>query len=105
MTTRGKVVLALVLLGLLAAVAVAWNARGPGGKSGNVAAGAQKWTCPMHPQIVMDHAGSCPICGMDLVPVGSRAAAEPSGVSGQGVVRLDATRRQLIGVRTASVEL
>ncbi|WP_038126722.1 efflux RND transporter periplasmic adaptor subunit [Thiomicrorhabdus sp. Milos-T2] len=26
-----------------------------------------KYVCPMHPQIVRDHEGSCPICGMDLV--------------------------------------
>jgi P-type Cu+ transporter len=26
------------------------------------------WTCPMHPQIVADQAGSCPICGMALEP-------------------------------------
>jgi rubrerythrin len=25
------------------------------------------WTCSMHPQIVQDSPGSCPICGMDLV--------------------------------------
>ncbi|CCH57655.1 RND family efflux transporter MFP subunit (plasmid) [Fibrisoma limi BUZ 3] len=25
------------------------------------------YTCPMHPQIVQDEPGSCPICGMDLV--------------------------------------
>ncbi len=26
-----------------------------------------KYTCPMHPQIIEDHPGTCPICGMDLV--------------------------------------
>src|SRR5438874_11098854 len=26
------------------------------------------WTCPMHPQIVRDAPGSCPICGMALEP-------------------------------------
>ena len=26
------------------------------------------FTCPMHPMIVQDGPGSCPICGMDLVP-------------------------------------
>jgi Cu2+-exporting ATPase len=26
------------------------------------------YTCPMHPQIKQDHPGSCPICGMDLIP-------------------------------------
>jgi Cu+-exporting ATPase len=33
-----------------------------------VAAGAQ-WTCPMHPEIVKDGPGSCPICGMALEPM------------------------------------
>ncbi len=28
-----------------------------------------KWTCPMHPEIVRDAPGSCPICGMALEPV------------------------------------
>src|SRR5690606_13809127 len=27
-----------------------------------------EYTCPMHPEIVQDHPGNCPICGMDLVP-------------------------------------
>ncbi|MBB6611666.1 efflux RND transporter periplasmic adaptor subunit [Pontibacter sp. Tf4] len=26
------------------------------------------YTCPMHPQIVQNEPGTCPICGMDLVP-------------------------------------
>ena len=30
-------------------------------------ADAALWTCPMHPQIIEDQAGTCPICGMDLV--------------------------------------
>ena len=25
------------------------------------------YTCPMHPTIVQDEPGDCPICGMDLV--------------------------------------
>lgn len=31
-------------------------------------AGAQKYTCPMHPEIVQDHPGVCPKCNMKLVP-------------------------------------
>jgi hypothetical protein len=27
------------------------------------------WTCPMHPDILEDKKGTCPICKMDLVPV------------------------------------
>lgn len=29
----------------------------------------QKYTCPMHPQIVQDGPGNCPLCGMTLVPL------------------------------------
>ncbi len=28
----------------------------------------QLWTCGMHPQVIQDHPGNCPICGMKLVP-------------------------------------
>jgi Cu+-exporting ATPase len=28
-----------------------------------------KYTCPMHPEIVQDGPGDCPICGMALEPV------------------------------------
>lgn len=31
------------------------------------AAGNQQYTCPMHPEVVKDKPGSCPVCGMDLV--------------------------------------
>lgn len=34
---------------------------------GNVKNG--KFTCPMHPNILRDEPGSCPICGMNLVPI------------------------------------
>ncbi len=58
-----------------------------------------KYICPMHPQIVRDVPGSCPICGMDLVekrldPVTER---HPE-------VRLGGTAIQHMSVRTASVE-
>ncbi len=33
------------------------------------AGGAGTWTCPMHPEIVKDGPGSCPICGMALEPM------------------------------------
>src|SRR5690606_19789198 len=30
----------------------------------------KKYTCPMHPQILKDEPGKCPLCGMALVPFG-----------------------------------
>lgn len=29
----------------------------------------QLWTCSMHPEVILDEPGNCPICGMKLVPV------------------------------------
>jgi Cu(I)/Ag(I) efflux system membrane fusion protein len=37
------------------------------------------YVCPMHPQIVRDQPGSCPICGMDLVVVEPEAESAGAG--------------------------
>jgi Cu(I)/Ag(I) efflux system membrane fusion protein len=39
-----------------------------------------KYTCPMHPHIMEDHPGSCPICGMNLVKK-SGQASEGAGIN------------------------
>src|SRR4030095_13398717 len=55
------------------------------------------YTCPMHSSVHAKHAGKCPICGMDLVPV-TKAEAKSAAV------RVDPQRLQKIGVRFAQVE-
>lgn len=35
-----------------------------------------KYTCPMHPEIVQDIPGACPICGMALEPMGPSATTD-----------------------------
>ncbi|HYV67383.1 MAG TPA: heavy metal-binding domain-containing protein, partial [Myxococcales bacterium] len=35
-----------------------------------------KWTCPMHPEVVADGPGACPICGMALEPMTVSAEEE-----------------------------
>jgi membrane fusion protein, copper/silver efflux system len=34
-----------------------------------------KYTCPMHPQVIQDQPGQCPMCGMDLVEVTKNSEA------------------------------
>ncbi len=58
------------------------------------------YVCPMHPQIVRDEPGNCPICGMALVrrdPQRSDAAASAP------VVEVDGRMRQALAVRTSTV--
>jgi Cu(I)/Ag(I) efflux system membrane fusion protein len=69
-----------------------------------------RWQCPMHPTVVQDHPGDCPICGMKLVPMAAEAqgATAPTGHTGPGApglagVTIDPERQQLIGLRTAQV--
>jgi len=69
------------------------------------------WHCPMHPQIVRDHPGNCPICGMQLVPFQSDAALSPgdpirrdTGSHASHDVLVDPAEVQKIGVRTDIVQ-
>jgi P-type Cu+ transporter len=55
-------------------------------------AGARaQYTCPMHPQILRDAPGDCPICGMALVPIAGTGEADDSELR-------DLTRRLWVGV-------
>mgnify|MGYP003629591137 FL=1 len=51
-----------------------------------------KYTCPMHPEIVTDKPGDCPICGMALEPMGV-----PTGDEGPNPELVDFTRRFWVG--------
>lgn len=58
------------------------------------AAAAATYVCPMHPQIVRDHPGNCPICGMELVRTDAAAA-------GAAQIHVDTATQQKLGVRLA----
>lgn len=70
---------------------------------------AGKYYCPMHPQIVSDQPGQCPICSMSLVPMktsDSKAAAtsDAPAVSGLASVDAPADRVQAIGIRVEAAQ-
>jgi Cu(I)/Ag(I) efflux system membrane fusion protein len=66
---------------------------GSGNGSGSDAA---YYTCSMHPQVHADHAGTCPICSMPLIPVSQTEQQS-------GVIRVDEGRRAQLGIRTGKV--
>ncbi len=72
---------------------------------------AIKYHCPMHPTIVADTPGDCPICGMRLVPIeeeesgpDSSAHASMSNVAGQASISISPQSRQTMGLELGTVE-
>jgi len=57
----------------------------------------QTFTCPMHPQVVQDHMGTCPVCGMDLVPFEKNSA--------EAALHLDERQRSLANITIMAVGL
>ena len=51
----------------------------------NEVKGFQKYTCPMHPQIVQDEPGKCPLCGMTLVPLSKTISHSGHGSHSSGI--------------------
>ncbi len=79
----------------------------------NEASSATKYTCPMHPQIIADKPGTCPICHMDLVPVNASVSNSSADTSLESLVK---PTNQLVfseirtvkpseGVRTADTKI
>ena len=62
-------------------------------KSGAAGAASTKasYTCPMHPEIVRNAPGDCPLCGMALVPIAGSGETDDSELR-------DLTRRLWVGV-------
>ncbi len=44
-------------------------ASGNANKKGEIAQPGVQYTCPMHPEVIRDEPGACPICGMALEPM------------------------------------
>ncbi len=67
------------------------------------------YTCGMHPQIIQDHPGDCPICGMRLTPIRSNEPGPHENATNAiaevnpAAIMIDPVTIQTMGVRTALV--
>jgi len=78
-----RILLALVLVAAAAGAAALYVRHRPAGEVSLAEHAApakrQRYQCAMHPEIVSDEPGNCPICGMKLQPVDGEAAAATGG--------------------------
>ncbi len=56
------------------------------------------WTCSMHPQVRQSEAGSCPFCGMALIPVTNDEDSDPA------VLKMSNAAVQLANVQTTTLK-
>ena len=60
------------------------------------------YACGMHPQVIQDHPGNCPICGMKLTPL--HQALDAAGTNANpSAIAVDAATSQNMNLRTADV--
>jgi RND family efflux transporter MFP subunit len=87
MSTTAKRVLLIGITLVVLATAGLWFTRGKWiADHGAGAAGGETtlYTCGMHPQVVQDHPGNCPICGMKLTPIRKQGATPGATASASG---------------------
>ncbi|MBE2889550.1 efflux RND transporter periplasmic adaptor subunit [Geobacter anodireducens] len=101
-----KIMLPLValLLALAAAGCQKQGAEAPKGDGHDHAAEAKvEYTCPMHPFIIKDKPGSCPICGMDLVKKVAGTGADAKELEKLAQVAVPTTQMVMANVATQPV--
>ncbi|MEN6452848.1 MAG: efflux RND transporter periplasmic adaptor subunit [Prolixibacteraceae bacterium] len=65
------------------------------------------WTCSMHPQIKMERPGSCPICGMDLIPIENQYVGSDSLAveMSESAIKLAQVQTSVVGKGRPSKEI
>lgn len=99
-----------MLLILLIVVAAAgggyylWYARSHKAGAEKAAQEAVQYTCPMHPFIIKDKPGACPICGMNLVPVKKEGGGQPQEKEMKGIADVSLSPAQMVMANVATTE-
>lgn len=101
MKTQRLVILLIFLAALIGAFL--WGRHSGTREAVRPAAASQSlYTCGMHPQVVRNQPGNCPICGMTLTPVRTPSDSA-AAVSAPGSIQIDAATIQTMGLRTTTV--
>ncbi|NQX53600.1 efflux RND transporter periplasmic adaptor subunit [Pedobacter panaciterrae] len=85
----------IALLALVPSIFIAACSSEDKSKGKMIVAKQQTFTCPMHPQVIKNEMGTCPICGMDLVPFEKN--------SNEKALKIDEKRQALANITTVLV--
>jgi RND family efflux transporter MFP subunit len=61
------------------------------------------YTCGMHPQVIQDHPGNCPICGMKLTPIHKPAGEGTNAAANSSTISVDPVTAQNMNLRTTEI--
>jgi len=64
-----------------------------------------QYTCPMHPFIIKDKPGACPICGMSLVPVKQASPGQADGNAPEMPQHVSLSPNQMVMANVATVKV
>ncbi|HEY3309086.1 MAG TPA: efflux RND transporter periplasmic adaptor subunit [Desulfuromonadaceae bacterium] len=115
MALNKKIAIPLVVIILAAAAGGGWflwqkNHPSTAGEQ-KATQGKQLYTCSMHPFIIKDKPGTCPICGMELIKkidgaagTGTQTAEQKQQADMLGHVSLSATQRVMANVATVAAK-
>jgi membrane fusion protein, copper/silver efflux system len=101
---KTRVAVALMVIVAGAVTAGAWRSSAPAPAPSVHARNVLYYVDPMHPSYRSDKPGIAPDCGMQLVPAYADAEGEASAPSSPPMVQVAADKRQLVGIRTDTVE-
>lgn len=102
-----NVLLLLILLIVIAASGggyYLWHTKSHKAAGEKAAQGPVQYTCPMHPFIIKDKPGACPICGMTLVPVKKTEGEQPKGKEAEMLGHVSLSPTQMVMANVATTE-
>src|SRR5271169_2372620 len=98
---------AIVILFVAIAAALGFYAGRRNAGTGATGGSEQLYTCGMHPQVIQNKPGLCPICGMKLTPIrkqpGAAADTNHPTAAEDNAISVDSVTIQNMGMRTALV--
>src|SRR5512146_3012998 len=100
--------LVVILLAVAAGGYYLWHRHQAGRGAQEAKQGEQgrvQYTCPMHPFIIKDKPGACPICGMSLVPMKKAEGEQPKEKEMEMLEQVSLSPTQMVMANVATVKV